>query len=487
MDRKNEMPNTPSAWPRVQVTLQANGYAEVSIAGSVQVIEAANLDQARVEVVTLIASRALQLGRPLQAQTHDPAGEWSLLIHPDGRVEAESIAPASQPLPQTQTTPIEPVVIADLPAAEAQPVTGDLPAASSDALASPQVVAPVQQSASEQSTDPWVTESLQPVSSAEPQPATPQTSPARRSFLTAERTQAPATHGFRGLAARVGFNVAPSRAEQLLRADEAHVSQHWPGPRTCAIVNPKGGAAKTPVTILLAAVFARYGGAGVLAWDNNQTRGTLGWRTEQGPHESTVLDLLPKVEHLLGPGAQAADLAHYVHHQTSDRFDVLRSNPRLLASEQRVEPEDVDAIHALASKYYRIIFIDSGNDESDPMWLRMIDHTDQLIVATTTRGDHAEAGALLLDALQQRNEHSAKLASRAVVVVTQADPKASSTDVKRIVDGYQSLVREAVTIPYEPAMVEGLLRFSALNATTQRAALGAAAAVARGLSMGASG
>lgn len=36
----------------------------------------------------------------------------------------------------------------------------------------------------------------------------------------------------------------------------------------------KGG--QTPTTVLLSAVFARYGGAGVVAWDANQTRGTLG-------------------------------------------------------------------------------------------------------------------------------------------------------------------------------------------------------------------
>ncbi|MGL1465637.1 hypothetical protein ACSTJV_23795, partial [Vibrio parahaemolyticus] len=81
--------------------------------------------------------------------------------------------------------------------------------------------------------------------------------------------------------------------------------------------------------------------------------------------------------------------------------------PMALAHEQRVEPSDVDAIHAVAAKYYRLIFIDSGNDESDPMWLRMIDHADQLVVATTTRDDHAEAGALLLEALAERDAGSA--------------------------------------------------------------------------------
>jgi hypothetical protein len=70
------------------------------------------------------------------------------------------------------------------------------------------------------------------------------------------------------------------------------------------MLNGKGGVGKTMTTINLSAVFARNGGAGVLAWDNNQTRGTLGWSTEQGPHEATILDLLPKVPSFLGPAAQ---------------------------------------------------------------------------------------------------------------------------------------------------------------------------------------
>ncbi len=229
----------------------------------------------------------------------------------------------------------------------------------------------------------------------------------RQSFLVREQIEEPATTGWRGLATRAGIRMSPSEEERAERADVLAVSQHWPGPRTIAIVNGKGGAGKTPSTVLLSGVFARYGGAGVLAWDNNQTRGTLGWRTEQGPHESTLLELLPQVDRLLSTSAQSADLAHYVHHQTRDRFDVLRSKPMALAQEQRIEPEDVDAIHAVASKYYRLIFIDSGNDESDPMWRRMIDHADQLVVATTTRDDHAEAGALLLEALADPETFSA--------------------------------------------------------------------------------
>ena len=303
----------------------------------------------------------------------------------------------------------------------------------------------------------------------------------RRSFLKEQQVQQPATRGWRGLLTHMGLRMSPSTAEKAERDDVHAVSQHWPGPRTIVVANGKGGAGKTPTTALLSAVFARYGGAGVVSWDANQTRGTLGWRTEQGPHEATVLDLLPRGEQLLGTGAQSADLAHYVHHQTVDRYDVLRSQPIQLAADQRVTTDDVNLIWQIAAKFYRLIFIDTGNDESDPVWLKAVEHADQIVVPTTTRADHAEAGALLLDALHNRDEHSRQLATNAVAVVTQADPRASATDIANIVDGYSGLAREVVTIPHDPAIVDGILQWDSLRPSTQRAWLRAAAAVARGL------
>jgi len=302
----------------------------------------------------------------------------------------------------------------------------------------------------------------------------------RRSFLQEERREEPARRGGRGFLNRVGFSLGPDARERAVRDDEHAVSRHWPGPRTVAVVNGKGGAGKTPATVLLSAVFAQYGGAGVLAWDNNQTRGTLGWRTETGAHDRTLLELLPQTQRLLGAQGQSADLAHFVHHQPQEKYDVLRSKPIRLAHENRLSPADVDSIHAVAAKFYRLIIIDSGNDESDPMWLRMIDLADQIVVATTTRDDHAEAGALLLEALEDRDERSARLAHESVVVVSQADPKASSAEVAEVVAGYRPLAREVVGIPFDREMVDGHLRLRALSAPTQQAWLSAAAAVARG-------
>ncbi|MER2134153.1 MAG: AAA family ATPase [Arthrobacter sp.] len=303
----------------------------------------------------------------------------------------------------------------------------------------------------------------------------------RATFLDTQTAKIPATRGFRGFLASLGIRIAPSARELDERQDTRTVSQHWPGPRTISVVNGKGGANKTPTTVMLAAIFARNGGGPVLAWDNNETRGTLGWRTEQAQHDATVMDLLPETGLLLSPAAQSAMLARFVHHQTDDKYDVLRSNPNVLASEQKVTKADFDALHSVASKYFRLNIVDSGNDESAERWLRMIDHTDQLVIATTTVEEHAEAGALLLEALQERGGRYAELARGAVVIVSQADRNGTEAQARRVAEAFKVLARAAVTIPYDPALVKGQIRYASLRPATQRAWLKAAAAVAGGL------
>lgn len=114
----------------------------------------------------------------------------------------------------------------------------------------------------------------------------------------------------------------PTQDEIAERRDIQVVSQPWHGPRTIAVVNGKGGSNKTPTAVGLSAVFARHGGGGVLAWDNNETRGTLGWRTEKSPsHNATVQDLLPHTQQLMDARAALSQIAKYVHHQTADKYD----------------------------------------------------------------------------------------------------------------------------------------------------------------------
>ena len=295
------------------------------------------------------------------------------------------------------------------------------------------------------------------------------------SLLDATSNEAPARDGVRGALNGLGLRLGPSRLEQRVRTDASAVAQHWPRPLAIAVVNGKGGACKTPTTILLAATFARYGGAGVVAWDNNSTRGTLGWRTQKGPHEATIEDLLPVVEDLVGRDALAASMARYTHHQRLDRYDVLRSRPEALSKSQPTDANAVDAVHRVLTKYYRLVLIDSGNDESAEQWQAMIRKADAIVVPTTTRPEHAESARLLLAELAGADQHCANLASNALVVVSQASRAEAAPN--EYVELFSQMTRAAVGIPYDPAMAGSPLLLDSLAPATRRAWLAAGAAL----------
>lgn len=300
----------------------------------------------------------------------------------------------------------------------------------------------------------------------------------RASFITAGRAVQPAANGWRGTLNALGLRLAPGEAEKAERGDVAAISRHWPGARTVAVVNAKGSASKTPTVACLSAIFARVGGSGVLAWDNNETEGTLRFRTEWSNHQATILDLLPHVDRLRSPSAAVAEMSSYVHHQPADRYDVLWSDTTV-DGDHVASSADVDAIHRVASRYYRMILMDSGNNSRAENWRAMVDRADAIVVPCTEVEDTAEVGARLLEALHQRGGRSAHLASNALVLVSQRTPKGANLD--RIVEGFKPLARAVVQIPYDPALETGVIRYDNLSPASQRAWLRAAAELAAAL------
>jgi len=307
----------------------------------------------------------------------------------------------------------------------------------------------------------------------------PEDEPHRASFITADPDHRRGT-GWRGTSSRLGIQIPESTRRRQRQVNEVNVSRHWAGYRAIAVANGKGGVGKTMTTAMLASVFARLGGGNILAWDNNDTRGTLGWRTEQGTYDTTVRDLLPVTGDLLAPEATVSDISRFVHHQSADRYDVLRSNPELLATHQRIESAEFGELMRVATRYYRLVVFDSGNDESADRWLRMIDASHQLVIPTLPSPESAESAALLLEALRDRDEHSAHLAENAVLVVTQPEAGARRAS-KAITAGFASQVRAVQAVPFDPALKSGPLRFDSLRPRTRDAWLGVASAVSSGL------
>ena len=498
----------------ITLTIGPDGSGSYEDENGFEALTASDSEQLRALLLGKAASRARAQNQVVSVTARDTSGVAYLLVSPSGAIKLADKPPTQQPAPPQATpapqTNAAPDLAAQVLAAyqthsqqpvspqppagtlnqnmpqpapqrapqpmPQQPVPGQQVAATQPVAQAPTPVVPSQQPVPQQSVPQPMP---QPVPEQPVQVSPPVSRPRPDSFLAKSAAGGPKPTGWRAVAGRLGFKVQASQAQCQQWEDERTVSQHWPGPRTIAVLNGKGGAGKTPTSILLASNFARLGSGSVVAADGNVTRGTLGWRTEQGPHNATILDMVPQTEALMDPSARNGDVAAYTHHQTIDQFDVLRSNPLLLSTEQKLSPEELDGIQQVLTRYYRMIIWDTGNDEGDSLWLRIVSHADQIVVATTTRTDHAEAGRLLLQGLSSRDERSAALAANAVVVISQADreePPATS-----LVDGFAGIAREVVTIPYDRSMREQWLRSDKLAPATRAAWLHAAAAVARGL------
>lgn len=403
----------------------------------------------------LARKHAQRLGHAVQVIATDMNGHMRISVNPDG--STSNVTPISEE---------EARELQRLHRPKALHVINDAAGDEPDAEPTP--------------SSPWATTAISAQTPIHVAPDAPRH--ARKSFLSAEPIAQPARQGWRGALNRAGLRLDPGATELEWRQDVQAVSQHWPGARTIAIANEKGGSGKTPTAVMISAVFARYGGAGILAWDNNETRGSMDKRTQHANHESTVVDMLPRVEHLLSPSASAADLATYTHHQPTDKFDVLHSDTALLGQHQ-MTGQDVHAIHRATSRYYRLLVMDSGNNREAGNWLAMLELADSLVIPCTDVEDSAETGALIIDALHaQATTHGLSLAKNAVAIVSQkTDSKEGRAEAQRIREGWTGLVREVVPIPYDPALRSGIIHFDALQARTQRAWLRAAAAVARGL------
>ncbi|MAO81919.1 MAG: ATPase [Nocardioides sp.] len=421
--------------PRSFATVTGRTATYTAPDGRVEPLAATPGDDIRQMVLQRAVAHARLTGVPVELHTTGDRGDHHLLIEVDG-----SIGPVETSEEEPDAAPDEP----------------------------PELRSPSQQG-EEVNTETPGRESLRNHRAPEP--------PTRRSFIEQNPTASATSSGWTRFLARLGVGASPAELER--RENQRLVAQQWAGCRTIAIANGKGGVGKTMTTAMIAAVFARHGGGNVLAWDNNDTRGTLGWRTEQGRYDTTVKDLLPVAPDLLAHGAGVSDIARYVHHQPDDRYDVLRSNPELLAAHQRIAAPEFDLLMQVAARYYRVVVFDSGNDESAERWLRMIDSSCQLVVPTLAAPESAESAALLLDALRERDDRSRYLAEHAVVVVTEAEPNARAAN--RIADGFADLVTAVEHIPFDPALKSGPLRFDALRTPTRDAWLRVAAATARGL------
>ncbi|WP_087510490.1 chromosome partitioning protein [Cellulomonas iranensis] len=469
--------------PQIRAEVREDGTGEISVDGVREQVATADLAEAGAAITARIAALAADAGRALPVEVRDPDGLWALLIHPDGRVDEANdadVASLSTPVPVVDPAwsvapPSAPVAPPSTPTPAVAPPSGAVPVAPGVPEPAPSTGAVPAASRAATRTE----------ARAERAPSDGSSLPTLDDLLAARHPahEGPAELGWQRAVRRLTFGAVaprPGAAERRRRSQVDAVRRTFDGPRTVVVVNPKGGAHKTTATMLLASTFGLSRGGYTLAWDNNETRGTLGWRSQHGDHQRTAVDLLRALPELTSRGTiRIGDLDTFVRTQQDEQFDVLASDENA-ASVSSVDAASYHALHDVLSQFYRVLVVDTGNNMRASNWQAAVQSADQLVVVSTLREDTAQSAAWALDALRATGQD--ELVRQAVTILSFPEPKVDKDLRQRLRSHFGALTRGVVEVPHDKALVAGgPIDHAALKPSTRDAWLRATAVVADGL------
>ncbi|NLT29537.1 MAG: hypothetical protein GXX86_03635 [Propionibacterium sp.] len=353
---------------------------------------------------------------------------------------------------------------------EQQPTTGehDAPAPDQPAATTPPASPPPTAERA-----PAVSPYARPADGAEPaeRPRRTDIDPGNRitaGELVDKLSEPPAPKASRGW--RAMFNLGPSAKERAEMDDLTTLRRSFERPITIMVANPKGGVGKTPLSLLLAATFGTARGGGVVAWDNNELRGTMPDRSVS-EHRLNVRDLLAGSQRLRASESGFTDVAKLLNHQTSGNFHTLGSTQ---ASGQAISRGEFETVHEILGRFFELIVVDTGNNEAAPNWLAAADTADCLVVPTKWRKDSLIPAARMLESMQDINP---ELLDRTLVVATNAPAEAQKESRKAAAQWFGSR-HQVLEIPTDPHIAEGdVLDYEKLQPETRRAVQVVAAAI----------
>ncbi|MEV4617120.1 AAA family ATPase [Asanoa sp. NPDC049573] len=261
-------------------------------------------------------------------------------------------------------------------------------------------------------------------------------------------------------------NLEVERAVGVLRRELG-------GSRVVAFANPKGGVHKTTATVLAAATVGSVRGQGVLAWDDNELRGTLGLRAGSARHARTIRHLiadLAEVESQHGYALTEA-LDAYLRHASDGTYDVLagEESPRFA---QRLDQYTVRRVLELLRRTHDVICVDTGNNVESANWQTVLQAADQLVITTVPREDAAFTADWMLDLLYDVG--MGDLATNAVTLLSCPTPGKSPL-LDDFAAHFATRTRAVAVVPYDPALEAGSsIEYQQLQPETRDAWLKAA-------------
>jgi MinD-like ATPase involved in chromosome partitioning or flagellar assembly len=246
------------------------------------------------------------------------------------------------------------------------------------------------------------------------------------------------------------------------------------GPKVIAFANPKGGVHKTTATVLAAATIGGARGRGVVAWDDNELRGTLGLRAGSARHARTIRHLVTELAEVEAHDGYSLveRLDDFLRHASDGSYDVLagEEDPRFA---RRLDPHTVRRILEVLRRTHDVICVDTGNNVESANWQTVMQTADQLVITTVPREDSAFTADWMLDLLEEAGMN--ELVANAVTLLSLPTPRPSPM-LDDLARHFATRTRGVAVVPYDPSLEAGAsIEYGVLQPATRQAWLEAAA------------
>src|SRR5690606_20379990 len=213
-----------------------------------------------------------------------------------------------------------------------------------------------------------------------------------------------------------------------------------------AFINPKGGVHKTTATVLASAALGTARDGGVIAWDDNELRGTLGLRAGSARHGRTIRHLVEHLTEVEAAGVHLPEhLDEFLRHSADGSFDVLAGDedPKL---QRQLDPTTVLRVLDILTRTHQIVCIDTGNNVESANWRTVVSSVDRLVVTTVPREDAAFSADWMLDLLADNGY--GHLVENAVTLLSMPTPNAGPL-LEDLRKHFASRTRAVAVVPYD--------------------------------------
>jgi MinD-like ATPase involved in chromosome partitioning or flagellar assembly len=265
------------------------------------------------------------------------------------------------------------------------------------------------------------------------------------------------------------INLGPSPAERAWNDLRRCVSRNLRGNYLVAVLQQKGGVAKTTVTVGLGSALARYRDDKVVAIDANAASGNLAKRVEE-PSAGTWRGLISD-ERL----QSYADFRHYLGKSSSSGLEVLASD----RGDEMLSGAELTELWRRLQRQYPIGLVDCGTQLRDEVMAAVLAAADAVVVVSTTRLDGADGAAETLNWLVDHGYPD--LVRSAVIVISDVFKVTQSSSVRKLHEQFEKAVRAVHYVPFDPHLSDGTaIDFDRLKPKVRRTFIEVAASLVDG-------